>query len=341
MEYPENIDKASELLRLVVAYLGKHRLPANPINYSVSYEHFRGGDRELSALIQERDGEGGPDEEFLAELFQRFLGHLSSRQCVAFGTALQGMVEHLLEKLAENSSGVNGISGEINDTLTAIKEIHSSEEVESTVSRLLQITERLAERSGALHHDLEETRRRTAELQEELREAREQATTDALTGLLNRHGFEAELEQLLEQHRKENKRMVAVLLDIDHFKRVNDTYGHIVGDQVLRKVGMSIKELVAGEKHVAGRYGGEEFVVLLPETPPQAAFKLTDNIRRTIAKLRLAKRGTGEKLPPITISGGIALYRKGEAGHQWLSRADDALYQAKFQGRDLIICEEC
>ena len=342
MHYPETIEKASELLRLVVPYLAKYRLPANPVNYTVAYERYRGGDRELVSLIEERErDEELPDGTFFNELFERFFVHMNRDQCIALGEALHVTVEALLGKLAENSSGVGDISGELADTLTGLESLNDTGDVREMVGRLVHITERLNERTLALHQDLEETRKRTAELQEELQQAREQATTDALTGLGNRYGFDKALEELVSGHRNQNKRMVAMLLDIDHFKKVNDTYGHIVGDQVLRKVGKTIRDVVASVKHVAARYGGEEFVVLLPETPPQAALKLAEEIRKRVSSLRLAKRGTGEKLPPITISGGIALYQRGEEGHQWLSRADDALYQAKFQGRDLIICDNC
>ena len=338
MHYPESKDKAAELLRLIVPYLSGRGLPSNPINYTVAYEYFRAGDKALTNLVEEREREGPPpDEAFVRELFERFFVQLSSGHCIAFGDSLQATVEALIVKLAENAGGVNGISVELNQTLTALQGPHSPQQVEKAVGQLIQLTERLTERTQMLHGDLEDTRRETERLQGELEKAREQATRDSLTGLLNRYGFENELERLLQTYGKSNKRMVALLLDVDHFKRVNDNYGHIVGDQVLRKVGKTILEAVSRVEHVAGRYGGEEFVVLLPLTPPAAAMKIAEEIRKRISELRLAKRGSGEKLPPIHISGGIALFKKGEAGHQWISRADDALYEAKSRGRNQIV----
>ena len=338
MHYPESNEKAAELLRLIVPYLAGRELPSNPINYTVAYEYFRAGDKALTTLVEEREKEGPPpDEEFVRELFDRFFVQLSSGHCIAFGESLQATVEALIGKLAENAGGVNGISEELNQTLTSLDGPHNAQQIEEVVGQLIHLTERLTERTQLLHGDLEETRQETERLQGELEKAREQATKDSLTGLLNRYGFENELERLLNTHGNTNKRMVALLLDVDHFKKVNDNYGHIVGDQVLRKVGKTILESVSQTEHVAGRYGGEEFVVLLPTTPPAAARKIADDIRVKISELRLAKRGSGEKLPPIHISGGIALFKKGEAGHQWISRADDALYEAKSRGRNQIV----
>jgi diguanylate cyclase len=129
-----------------------------------------------------------------------------------------------------------------------------------------------------------------------------------------------------------------MLADIDHFKAFNDTYGHLTGDQVLRLVGMAIKQTVKGQA-VAARYGGEEFGIILPRTALREAITVGDQIRRAVMGKELMKRSTGEHLGRITVSIGVASYRRGDTIQSLIERADGCLYAAKRNGRNRLICE--
>ncbi len=128
------------------------------------------------------------------------------------------------------------------------------------------------------------------------------------------------------------------MFDIDHFKSFNDNYGHLTGDQVLRLVGMSLKQIIKGEE-IAARYGGEEFVVVLPATPLLKALGIADNIRRMVMGKELKKKSTGEMLGRVTISVGASLLRAEDDVDSLIERADACLYAAKRNGRNRIICE--
>ena len=162
-------------------------------------------------------------------------------------------------------------------------------------------------------------------------QVREMATVDGLTGLYNRHHFFAEADRQLREARRRGRPIAAIMVDIDHFKRVNDSYGHPVGDEVIRMVAGRLRAAVQ-DGDVLGRYGGEEFAFLSPR-PTDSAAELAERLRRTVA---------GEPLPtaagplPVTISVGLAHLAGDEDLAQLLTRADGALYQAKQTGRDRV-----
>ena len=129
-----------------------------------------------------------------------------------------------------------------------------------------------------------------------------------------------------------------MMTDIDHFKKFNDTYGHLTGDQVLRLVAMSVKQNVKGQD-IAARYGGEEFAIVLPNTVLRSAITVADHIRRAVMTKELMKRSTGEHLGRVTISIGVAALRPGDTPQSLIERADTCLYAAKRCGRNRVICE--
>lgn len=161
----------------------------------------------------------------------------------------------------------------------------------------------------------------------------ELALRDGLTGLLNRRYWESCLEREFARHQRYDNPVSLVIFDIDHFKRVNDTYGHQTGDEVIRETARITSQLVR-ETDFAGRYGGEEFVVLLPGTTLDGAAQFAERLRSTIERQQLDYQGS-----PLTftISLGVATLADDMAGYQaLLERADKALYQSKEGGRNRV-----
>lgn len=152
--------------------------------------------------------------------------------------------------------------------------------------------------------------------------------TDPLTGIGNRRMLELRLDEEILRAQRYNRALTAVYFDLDHFKRVNDEFGHNVGDTTLRLVAESLAGNVRQSDHVA-RLGGEEFVVLLTETSLDAALTLVERMRAAVATLQVPGLSR-----PITISAGLAQWRPGESADGLLRRADQALYRAKASGRD-------
>lgn len=182
-------------------------------------------------------------------------------------------------------------------------------------------------------------KRRYAErLRDNVQMSIEMAITDALTGLFNRRYMESHLGTLIEQAIARGKPLTALVIDIDYFKSINDTHGHDAGDDVLREFALRIKRSIRGID-LACRCGGEEFVVVMPETDMAVGAMVAERLRRRIAADAFAiQQGAGSV--PVTISIGIAALRgKDDSAAALIKRADQALYRAKRDGRNRVVPE--
>lgn len=159
------------------------------------------------------------------------------------------------------------------------------------------------------------------------------ATIDSLTGLLNRPGFDARLHQELERTKRETGDLAVLMADVDEFKTINDTRGHQVGDAVLRRVGSVIRSSVR-VFDVCARYGGDEFAVVMPNSDRQSAILCAERIRQ-----RLADRAVDDDLPALTMSIGVAIIAPGDNAGDLILRADQCLYVAKADGKNLVRAE--
>ena len=201
---------------------------------------------------------------------------------------------------------------------------------EGGVDVLLQHTRTMQGSISSLKGRLDESRREIEQLRQEVSKAREDALADGLTGLTNRKGFDMALTACLSASQAEEQGPSLLITDIDFFKRVNDTYGHLFGDKVIRAVAQIFKDNVKG-KDTAARYGGEEFVILLPDTPLEGARHLAEKIRATVEKCRIKRAGSNEIVANITVSLGVASFRDGESASEFVARADSALYASKLR----------
>ena len=202
------------------------------------------------------------------------------------------------------------------------------------VSKPFRVEELLARVSVAIRLKLERDRlrQRAEELRRSAEAASEMSMTDALTGLLNRYGLHRALQRELAEARRYARPLSCLLIDIDFFKTVNDTYGHAAGDTALQQAARVITESVRGSDVVC-RYGGEEFLVLAPETGHEGARALAEKIRQSFSA-RLF--GEGAHVFFLTLSTGVAQLGANESGNDMIARADEALYHAKQTGRDRV-----
>jgi diguanylate cyclase (GGDEF)-like protein len=223
-----------------------------------------------------------------------------------------------LSALDDTDAKVNGLSVGANDY---ISKPFRAEELLARV----RVAIRLKRERDKLRLSAEEARLRADA-------ARQMSMSDALTGLLNRHGLQRSLRRNISEARRYGRPLSCLMLDIDHFKAVNDTYGHAAGDTALMQVARVLSEAVRGSDVVC-RYGGEEFLILAPETPLEGALALGEKIRHA-AGARLF--GDGERAFTLTLSAGAAELRDTESGPDLIARADQALYDAKEAGRDRV-----
>jgi diguanylate cyclase len=210
--------------------------------------------------------------------------------------------------------------------------------VRAIVETLVHATKQMKENNQALEARLSASKQEIDQLQENLQVVRNESLTDPLTSLANRKFLDEALTNAITSANEKGEPLTLMMTDIDHFKKFNDTYGHLTGDQVLRLVAMSLRQNVKGQD-IAARYGGEEFAVVLPNTVLRSAITLGDQIRRAVMNKELMKRSTGENLGRVTISIGVAALRKDDTPQSLIERADICLYAAKRSGRNRVISE--
>lgn len=224
------------------------------------------------------------------------------------------------ETLADASASIDGVDGD------GLKEL---------VSTLTRATRDVQRENEDLEKKLAQSTHEVARLREHLEQVRRDAMTDALTNLANRKAFDEHLDNACKAAEANGAPLTLAVVDIDHFKRFNDTWGHQTGDQVIRYVA-SVLGRVARDPRVAARYGGEEFAVIFPGETPAAVEAALDGIRKEIGSRALRRRSTNDELGAVTISAGYASRLPGETAAALLERADAALYGSKRAGRNRI-----
>jgi diguanylate cyclase len=215
---------------------------------------------------------------------------------------------------------------------------HHVDGVKDLIGRLLVETRSMIDHSRDVELKLNQSGTRISQLTEELEVARREAMTDALTGLANRKLFDAILRQASMDSLESGEPLSLLFIDVDHFKTFNDTYGHQVGDQVLKLLALMLNNNIRGQD-TAARYGGEEFALILPQTALSGATLVARKICAQVGTKTLIRRKTGGKLGQITVSIGVATFARGESLRQFVARADQALYVAKNRGRNGVATE--
>lgn len=169
-------------------------------------------------------------------------------------------------------------------------------------------------------------------------DAMQRAVTDGLTGLINHAHFKELLGLEVGRSKRYGNHLTLLLLDIDFFKKINDTYGHLIGDVVIRRVAQALKGRVRDCDQVA-RYGGEEFAIVLPQTDLPGAYIVAERIRQHVRDMRFHNEEQ-QPIPAVTVSIGVAQLRKTDTLLTLVERADHALYAAKRGGRNAVCCED-
>ena len=324
------------ILRRMLPQMALHGRDYVPTTYRVWYEHLADMNPALSAALEAQvlqcktldrplierlyarhiQNRHGPDTEPLQEELRELIGRLGALAARSSEGALE---------FASTLSGCEQALGSINDPASLQRLIHT----------LVAATATARTATTALNADYQASQTALIALREQLGALRGEAMTDPLTGLRNRRGFDQDVAALNAEGSEGLASASILLADLDHFKRVNDTYGHAFGDQVIRACAQVIAGAIKG-RDVASRFGGEEFLILLPDTIGAGAMAVAEQIRTTFNKARIRRSGSEEAMGQVTISIGIAVPAPGEALEQVIARADTALYQAKSEGRNCV-----
>lgn len=333
------IDSRADLLKRLLPLMSRHAASYAPDSYALWYEYVRGGNNALRTELNEILG---ARERLSHQItFELHRKHLSDGGEESVRKAGGGMLELMssMRTLVESARSETDMFDA--QLATFAEDILASSSAENLIQRIDSMRsdiDRVNSSMSTLKSQLALSHHTVASLQNELTRARKEASLDPLTGILNRRGFDAEVVRMCCSSDETGEPLCLVVVDIDHFKKINDTYGHPFGDKVIRAVGQTLSQLTQ-RKDVAARYGGEEFALLLPETPLKGAREVADRIRLAISRGKITRNGDGSG-GNITISAGVAEYVRGEDSDTLIARADRALYVSKQGGRNRVSVDQ-
>jgi diguanylate cyclase len=336
MNITESQEETAKYVRIILPLMTKHGIPITPRNYTTWYYYVSGRNRGLKEAIDSITEKNEPyTEETNEEIYQRFVIEKEENTLNGIREKLQQTLLTVFGELKELSGQTQEYESTALSSVEKLSEDMSVRDIRNILDEVIVATKEIRKSGDSAQQRLKETTKTLQVLQKEFEHAKSELLQDFLTGVMNRKGFDETLAKLTS---KSTGNLCLLIIDIDHFKKFNDTHGHIVGDEVLKFVAKNIRKNVKG-KDIVSRIGGEEFAVILPETPLLGAATVAENIRASIARLKLERKGKTEKLEMITVSIGAAQYRQGEPLEGFVDRADQALYSAKNTGRNRVAAE--
>ncbi len=316
------------------------RQPATPRHFEIWYTYATGYNPSLNQMINEMLARSGTLGE--ADTEQIYDTFLSSNRITDriddVGSQVMGEIEQVMSMIGAAAGNASTYTENLLDVTQKLGLAADEPAVRAIVESLVQATKEMEKNNQALEARLNASKQEITQLQQNLETVRNESLTDPLTSLANRKFFDDALAKAIAEANSKGEPLSLMMTDVDHFKKFNDSYGHLTGDQVLRLVAMSVKQNVKGQD-TAARYGGEEFAVVLPNTVLRSAITVADHIRRAVMTKELMKRSTGEHLGRVTISVGVATLQKDDTPQMLIERADSCLYAAKRNGRNRVICE--
>jgi len=247
--------------------------------------------------------------------------------------ALQGLMSGFQGNMKEIQGDADTYGESLREHHEALQKLVTMEDLRDLEKTLLTQVEVIQESNDRYREQLATVNAKVEEQQEELEQLQTEAGQDFLTGIANRKVLSERMDELLSLARRHGNVFSILMFDIDHFKNVNDTHGHLAGDRILK----AVSALINAQRRVAdifGRYGGEEFVMILPETGQQQAVGVAEKIRERVEKAAFKYE---DKTIKITVSVGVGSMNPNDSETTLFKRVDDALYKAKLGGRNKVM----
>jgi diguanylate cyclase len=244
-------------------------------------------------------------------------------------------IDRIIALLKNHSETSRAYSVALENAGRNLIELTSPEQLRVAIGYLIAENNTMRKETNNLQSNLSESQQQIENLRENLEVAEDKGMRDPLTSLWNRRAFDKMLDLQVESASKTNSRTCLVLADIDHFKKINDGFGHLIGDEILRLVATTISKNVKGRDFVS-RFGGEEFAMILPQTSLENALKLAKQIRHQLEIQKWFVSERNEPVGTVTASFGVAQLAPGENRDSLIRRADSKLYEAKIAGRNRV-----
>jgi diguanylate cyclase len=321
----------------VRALLVRTALPPEPVVYDVLWRYVRDEDHDLSLAIDKALATDGLTVGGLVTLREKHLGGMSETTIKQLMAEASDQAEELGKRIEDGQSNLVDYGRTIAHGGERLAGPIDPAGLASLLEQLGQATAAIQAANAQLISELEQAASESRALADKLHHAERAAVTDALTGVMNRRGILTALQEAQDNSTSRGQPMALAVMDIDHFKRFNDRFGHALGDDVLRFVARHLADRLEKDGGIVGRLGGEEFVGVMPGVTVQAAAGRIDRIRAELAGQVLRSAVDGSSMGRISFSAGVAEHRAGQSPEQLIERADGALYTAKRLGRDRVV----
>jgi diguanylate cyclase len=331
MRYEQDRNASAEILRLLIQKMAAHPAAFTPLNYTVWYEFLTGINPALSeAMTKLLDSGSTLDDKTIEKLYTN---HISAFDADAQNESLQLLLGKIAGFTAETDKQASQFGNSLQAYGDTLKQNLDAPKLDALINNMAGDTNKMRGSMQSLQSELAASKQQVEKLHKELQSARGEALIDPLTGILNRRGFEGVSKKTFDDQAALDKGVCLLMVDIDHFKKINDTYGHLFGDKIIRAIADTLKSKIRGQDAVA-RMGGEEFAVLLTETDEAGARIVAENVRQSIERGKVRRMDTQDVISGITISIGVAKYAIGKTVVEMLDQADKALYVSKESGRN-------
>ena len=337
----DDFDRVVATAADVQTIIREYKLKPTPQVYAIWFAYLT---REKPELVQAIDilisNKQRITEEIHGDLYERyFKDDPADQEVEEIGRNLTDKIDRLMALLEAANDGIEDFGDSMDNSLNDMESSKDLSEIQRIVAGLAKEARSLHDKNEALSSKLQQASSEIQVLRSNLQEVSREAMTDGLTGLANRKAVDRALNDMTRESLEHGKQLFVAMLDIDHFKRFNDTHGHQVGDEVLRIVAGHLNDAVRAP-HLPGRFGGEEFILIFPDLRLDQVYSTCENIRNALAGCKLELDEMKDGPDTVTVSIGVTKYELGEPLTEFLGRADAGLYKAKEAGRNRTVIEE-
>lgn len=332
------LQQAAQYLKKALPLMLKYQIPITPTNYALWYTYVSEQNTQLNSQLDEIVNQYQTCPPSAAEqLYREHIGSEQDLNTRELRQSVEAMTVELSQSLRDTSLDTTTFRERLDKNFGKLNQLEqqatSLEQIMDMVRNLVQDSGEILNSTDYFHQQLEKAQKEISLLQQKLQAAEKDGLFDALTGCYNRRAFDIDIKLLLKEF---PNKLCVIMADIDHFKRINDTYGHMLGDQVLKAVSSRLRENCRDGMKVY-RFGGEEFAIVVPNSQLRMSRHLAESLRRSVEKVNVKDRRKNATIGNISASFGVAEWQHKDSPAKWLERADAQLYEAKRLGRNRVM----
>jgi diguanylate cyclase len=327
------------IAQAAIAKIGKLGEPADPKSYALWYGYAAGDSGLLTSAVNTRLARGPLTASDIDDLHRTYIAPIDVPDKVdRLGARIAGEIEQAAAVVGSAETSAKAYSADLASATQSLDSAKDGTGIRNVVDHLLKSAKGIAATNARLQLQLHAMWEEIAHLRREIGALNDECQTDPLTGLGNSRFFVTALEKSIAACSAANDPFTLLMVDVDRIKTINETYGHVVGDRVLRFVATTLKDGITG-RDLAARHRDDRFAVLLPRVQLAPAVRVAEQFRHAIGKCELIKRSTGESQARLTVSVGVATLHKGLSAQALIETAELCLHAAKRAGRNCVISE--